>query len=102
MSTESELYTFAFWKSAIARAVSVAAVAASSLLINVEASNIRDAPWYGVVSTAAMTGLIILLGLIGGAGIRNAVPGDVTTRQALAALSPTGRHAKPETDEPGA
>lgn len=102
MSTESELYTLTFWKSAFAKAVSVAAAAFSALLINAQIDSIKDIPWYGVGSTTIMTGLIALTGLVGGAGIRSAVPGDVTTREALATLS-TGRHAKPDNgDEPEA
>lgn len=97
--SESELYTLSFWKKAIAQAVSTSAGAAVSLLINAQVDSIKDAPWYGVASTAIMTGIIVLGGIVSAAGIRDAVPGDVTTREALAALTTakaTGRHAKPD------
>lgn len=102
MSTESELYTLAFWKTTIARAISFAAATAASVLTNASFDGIKDVPWYGVISTAAMSGIIVLCTLVGGAAIRDAVPGDVTTREALTALRSTGRHAKPENNEPGA
>ncbi|KKB98833.1 hypothetical protein [Mycolicibacter arupensis] len=99
MSTESEseaeLYTLRFWKRSFAISVSTAAATASSVLANTQAGSLHDVPWYGTLSTALLSGLIVLFGLIGGAGIRDAVPGDVTTREALATLS-TGRHAKPD------
>lgn len=101
MSPESELYTRAFWKAAFARAVSASAVATTSVLASVQLDAIKSAPWYGVLSTAILSFLIVMGGLIGGAGIRDAVPGDVTTRQALTTLRSTGRHAKPDTNREG-
>lgn len=101
MATESELYTRAFWKRSFAIAVSAAAATASSVLANAQAGSIHDIPWYGALSTTVLSGLIVLCGLVGGAGIRDAVPGDVTTRQAIAALRSTGRHAKPDADQEG-
>lgn len=105
MSTESELYTLAFWKRSFAIAVSTAAATASSVLANAQAGSLHDVPWYGALSTTVLSGLIVLFALVGGAGIRDAVPGDVTTREALAALTTakaTGRHAKPDEGESGA
>ncbi|GFG83331.1 hypothetical protein [Mycolicibacter algericus] len=102
MSTESELYTLTFWKRSFAISVSAAAVTASSVLANAQAGSLHDAPWYGTLSTAILSGLIVLLGLIGGAGIRDIAPGSpTTTAQALASLRSTGRHAKPDTDQQG-
>ncbi|OBG32440.1 hypothetical protein [Mycolicibacter heraklionensis] len=103
MSTEAELYTLAFWKSAIARSVSAAAAAASSVLINARADSLHDVAWYGVVSTAILAGLIILSGLIGGAGIRDIAPGNpASTAEAIASWRSTGKHAKRDDDEPTA
>ncbi|MEB3021326.1 hypothetical protein [[Mycobacterium] crassicus] len=98
MSTESELYTRAFWKTTFARVVSFAAVSAGSLLANAQLDSIKDAPWYGILSTAVMSGLIVLCALVGGATIRDIAPGSPTsTAEAIAALRTTGRHAKPDT-----
>lgn len=101
--SEPELFTRAFWKTAIARTISASAASAAGVLTSTTFHGIKDAPWYGVVSAAVISGAVFLLALMSGAGIRDAVPGDVTTRQALAALRPTGRHAKRESDgEPDA
>ncbi|MDQ2628440.1 MAG: hypothetical protein M3Y90_15785 [Actinomycetota bacterium] len=103
MSTESELYTLTFWKTSVATAVRFAAASAAGVLTSTAFDGIKDAPWYGVLSAAAITGLIVMLVRIGGGAIRDIAPGHpTTTTEALASLRSTGRHAKPETDEPGA
>lgn len=91
--SESELFTLVFWKTVFARVIGFMAVTASSVLVNAQLDSIKDVPWYGVASTTAMSGLLVLLASVGAAKIRDAAPDDVaTTMEAVKSIR--GRHAK--------
>ena len=103
MSVEAEVFTRDFWIMAFARSLSVGSLAAVGVLGSAQVRFLGDAPWYGTLTAAVISGVLLLGGLVGGATVRYIAPGSPeTTKAAIASLratGPSGRHAKSDDDQ---